>query len=54
MKKLSLIALISMTTPTLAHVGPEALDRHFFEHLLIALVVAIPLGYGLYRRARKQ
>jgi len=54
MKRFWLIPLISPAIPALAHVGPEAPDRHFVEHLLIALVVAIPLGYGLYRHLRRQ
>ena len=47
------IAFISALTfyalPAMAHVGPEAVDQHFIEHLVIALVVGMPLGYLLLR-----
>jgi len=46
MNKLSLL-IIGMCTaaPAMAHIGPEAAMAHFLEHLLIALVIAVPLGY---------
>ena len=40
-------------TPVLAHVGPEAMDRHFLEHLLIALAVGLPLAYGVLRLLKR-
>ena len=42
-------ALTLFALPALAHVGPVAMDLHFIEHLLIALLVAMPTGYGLWR-----
>jgi hypothetical protein len=40
-------ALFSL--PALAHIGPEAMDRHFFEHLIIALAIGLPAGFGIYK-----
>ncbi|MES9960344.1 MAG: hypothetical protein ABW089_07925 [Sedimenticola sp.] len=37
--------------PVLAHVGPEAMDKHFVEHMILALVVGLPAGYALLRLA---
>ena len=45
--------LAGAAAPAMAHVGPEALDRHFIEHLLIALAIAVPVGYGLLRVMRR-
>jgi hypothetical protein len=35
----------------MAHTGPEAMDRHFIEHLAIALIVGLPAIFGLLRMA---
>ncbi|MCP5088522.1 MAG: hypothetical protein GY952_17170 [Rhodobacteraceae bacterium] len=32
-----------------AHVGPEKMNLHFIEHLLIAMAIGLPSGYGLFR-----
>jgi hypothetical protein len=52
MKKLSMLFLSALTlsaAPAMAHLGPEALDQHFIEHVLIALAIAVPVGYGVLR-----
>jgi len=36
-------------TPVMAHLGPEAVDHHIAEHLLIALAIGLPLLFGLMR-----
>lgn len=46
---LLLITLSLTALPAMAHVGPDAMDQHFIEHLLIALVVGLPAGYALFR-----
>lgn len=51
--KLLLPALTLASAPALAHVGPEALNQHFVEHLLIALAVAVPVGYGILYLLRR-
>ncbi|OQX32315.1 MAG: hypothetical protein B0D96_00720 [Candidatus Sedimenticola endophacoides] len=43
----ALMGLVSV--PALAHVGPEAMEQHFIEHLLIVTAVALPVGYGVVR-----
>ena len=48
-----LAAMALCATPVLAHVGPEAMDRHFLEHLLIALAVGLPLAYGVLRLLKR-
>ena len=56
MKRASnLIATLAIfcAAPAAAHVGPEALERHFAEHLLIALVVGLPVGYALLRLLKR-
>ncbi len=50
---LLLSALTLSMAPAMAHTGPEAMDLHFIEHLLIALVIGLPLGYGLLRVLKK-
>ena len=52
MKIFSTAILSLFALPALAHVGPETMGLHFIEHLLIALLVGIPAGYGLLRRFR--
>jgi hypothetical protein len=43
---------MTLATPSvLAHTGPEAMDRHFIEHLAMALIVALPAIFGLLRMA---
>lgn len=49
MKIFGTAALTLFALPAVAHVGPEAVDRHFIEHLLIALMVGLPAGYALLR-----
>ena len=51
--KLLSTALTLVAAPAVAHVGPEALNHHFMEHLLIALAVAVPVGYGILRLLRR-
>ena len=51
--KLMLTTLTLVAAPALAHVGPEALNHHFMEHLLIALAVAVPVGYGVFHLIRR-
>ncbi len=41
----TLLGLFSL--PVLAHIGPEAVGQHFAEHILIALLIGLPVGYGL-------
>ncbi|MGD8914802.1 MAG: hypothetical protein PVJ68_19010 [Candidatus Thiodiazotropha sp.] len=49
-----LVPLIALATPgAMAHTGPEALDRHFIEHLAIALIIGLPAIYGLLRMAAR-
>jgi hypothetical protein len=48
-RALLLSSLLLCAVPAMAHVGPEALDQHFIEHMLIALAIAVPVGYGLLR-----
>ena len=48
---LTTTALMLFTCPAFAHVGPEAMDRHLFEHLLLALIIGLPTGYALLRVA---
>jgi len=43
--------LTLLSASAMAHVGPDALDEHFIEHLVLALVIGIPMGYGLLRLA---
>jgi GTPase len=43
----SLLAVAA--SPAWAHTGPEAMDRHFTEHLAIALAIGLPVIYGLVR-----
>ena len=52
-RALLLSALTLGAAPVLAHAGPEALDQHFIEHLLIALTIAVPVGYGLLRLMKR-
>ena len=50
-----LIALSALTSaPVMGHVGPEAASSHFFEHMLIALLAGVPVGYALLRQLGKQ
>lgn len=42
-------ALAMITLPALAHVGPAAMEQHFFEHMLIALIIGLPAAYALLR-----
>lgn len=51
--KLLLSALTLAAVPAMAHVGPEAPVQHLMEHLLIALAIAVPAGYGLLRLLRR-
>jgi len=50
---LLIMILILAAAPALAHVGPEAPGHHFLEHLLIALAIAVPVGYGVLRFLRR-
>ena len=50
---LLLTILILFAAPALAHVGPEAQGQHLLEHLLIALAIAVPVGYGVLRFLRR-
>ncbi len=52
-RALLLSALTLGAAPVLAHVGPEALDQHFVEHLLLVLTIAVPVGYGLLRLMKR-
>lgn len=40
-------------TPVMAHLGPDTIDHHFAEHLLIALVMGLPLLFGLLRLLKR-
>ena len=46
---LLLPTLAFFTTQAAAHVGPEAIELHLIEHLLIAMAIGLPVGYGLFR-----
>ncbi len=47
-KQLFFPLLMTMfSLPVFAHVGPEHAGHHFLEHILIALVVALPIAYVL-------
>ena len=51
--KMILAATALCATPAMAHVGPEAMDHHLVEHLLIALAIGLPLVYGLLRLLKR-
>ena len=56
MKHLHLLLLPILTfftTQATAHVGPEAIDRHLIEHLLIAFAIGLPIGYGFFRLMKR-
>jgi hypothetical protein len=46
-------ALILIAAPVFAHSGPESALSHFTEHLLLALVLGLPAGIGLWRLLRR-
>lgn len=48
-----LAATALCATPVMAHVGPDATDHHFVEHLLIAFAIGLPLVYGISRLLRR-
>ncbi len=51
--KMVLAATALCATPAMAHVGPQAMDHHLVEHLLIALAIGLPLVYGVSRLLRR-
>lgn len=48
---LTITLLALAAAPAMAHVGPEAMDSHFIEHMVLALLVGLPAGYGLLHLA---
>lgn len=56
MKKLiglSFAVTMVIAAPVMAHVGPDAIDHHLVEHLLIALAIGLPFVYGLSRLLKR-
>jgi hypothetical protein len=53
MKPLIAATLSLVTASAFAHSGPESALSHFAEHLLLALVVGLPAGIGLWRLLRR-
>lgn len=45
--KLILVTLLAGILPAHAHLGTDVVHQHFFEHILIALMIGIPLVVGL-------
>ena len=45
--KTVLAATAICATPALAHVGPDAVDHHFAEHLVMAFALGLPVLFGL-------
>ena len=45
--KLMLAAAIACTAPAYAHPGTSNIHQHFYEHILIAMMIGIPLVFGL-------
>lgn len=50
---LLLMLLSFFTMQAAAHRGPEAMNQHLFEHLLIAFALSIPIGYGFLRLLKR-
>ena len=45
--RLILAALLVIAAPAYAHPGTVNVYQHFFEHILIAMIIGIPLVFGL-------
>jgi hypothetical protein len=44
---LFLVLLLTSALPAAGHTGTENMHQHFYEHVLIALMIGIPLVIGL-------
>ena len=44
---LMLAALMACAVPAYGHPGTSNLHQHFYEHILIAMMIGIPLVFGL-------
>ncbi|MES9871492.1 MAG: hypothetical protein ABW146_00170 [Candidatus Sedimenticola sp. 6PFRAG7] len=51
LRSLLATVLAFIALPAMAHTGPDAMDAHFIEHMLLALIVGLPAGYALLRLA---